>query len=186
MRGTAAPVGVASTGPRPPAAPASSATTATDILVIGRPGALANRLCRLLHERDLAVEVVDVRVPRTSGGATSCIVVLERSPRPRRGWWDWRNRRLESRQEDTLIDAVLDTASNAGSLDLLVVAEASTPTEADLARRRARYVARGSAYEAAINGNPLTSSFYLVTSTEGRSTDGFAAVARWALRGPDS
>lgn len=200
MRDIAAAAGIPVTRFRPPARRTSHPTVAADVVVIGRPGALTERVRRVLHERGLAVEVVGVRsagvqsrdrvsagepVSGRPAGARSCIAVLDRPPRPRRGWWDWRSRRLERQQEDSLIDAVSDVASNARNLGLLVVAEASTPGETDIARERARHVARVADYEAAINGNPLTSAFYLLTSAADCSSGAFPAVVDWALRGPD-
>ncbi|WP_247602489.1 hypothetical protein RVF83_16835 [Gordonia rubripertincta] len=183
--------------PRPPAPSAGSPAATTEVVVIGRPGALTARLCRTLRDRGLNIEIVDpgfggpmvrddTRTPvpeqRRSAGARSCIAVLGRAPRPRRRWWDWRGRRLERRQEDELIDAVSIAASNARRLGLLVVAEASTRGETEIARERARHVARVAGYEAAVNGNALTSTFYLVTS----ASDGFSrsspAIVGWVRR----
>ena len=180
-----------------PQPPARNPTATAEVVVIARPGALTTRLCRTLRNRGLNIEIVDpgfagprVRdtVPerRTTAGARSCIAVLGRAPRPRRRWWDWRGRRLERRQEDELIDAVSIAASNARRLGLLVVAEASTPDETEIARERARHVARVAGYEAAVNGNALTSTFYLVMSTSERSARNLTAIVAWARRRTDS
>ncbi|WP_232715376.1 hypothetical protein [Gordonia metallireducens] len=181
--------------------PARNPTATAEVVVIGRPGALTTRLCRTLRDRGLNIEIVDpgsggprVRadtrdtVPerRMSAGAKSCIAVLGRAPRPRRRWWDWRGRRLERQQEDELIDAVSIAASNARRLGLLVIAELSTPDETEIARERARHVARAAAYEAAVNGNALTSTFYLVMSTSERSARDITAIVAWARRRTDS
>ncbi|OLT46570.1 hypothetical protein BJF87_22550 [Gordonia sp. CNJ-863] len=200
MRAGARPAEVSSSDLRPSALPTRNPTATADVLVIGRPGALTTRLCRTLRNHGLSIEVVDlgfdgpgvrddrydpVPARRIPVGARSCIAVLGRAPRPRRRWWDWRGRRLERRQEDELTDAVLTAASNARRLGLLVVAEASTPGETEVARERARHVARVAGYEAAVNGNALTSAFYLVTSASDCAPENFPAIVAWARRRVD-
>ncbi|AZZ83804.1 hypothetical protein C5O27_16535 [Gordonia alkanivorans] len=80
---------------------------------------------------------------------------------------------------------MLTAASNARRLGLLVVAEASTPGETEVARERARHVARVAGYEAAVNGNALTSAFYLVTSASDCAPENFPAIVAWARRRVD-
>ncbi|MCR8897519.1 hypothetical protein NWF34_11230 [Gordonia sp. GONU] len=200
MRAVAGSAEVPETGRRPPALPTRNSAPAADVLVIGRPGALTTRLRRVLRERGLSTDVLDVRSSGTASrddardaksirripvGLRSCVAVLDPASRPRRAWWDRRGRRLEKQHEDALIDAVLDAASNSRKLALLVIAEASTSHETGVARERARHVARAADYESAINGNPLTSAFYLVTSAADRSSGAFPAIVDWAQRRPD-
>ncbi|TYQ14431.1 UNVERIFIED_ORG: hypothetical protein L601_000100001680 [Gordonia westfalica J30] len=76
-------------------------------------------------------------------------------------------------------------ASNARRLGLLVVAEAFTRAETEIARERARHVARVAGYEAAVNGNALTSTFYLVTSASDGFSRNFPAIVGWVRRRVD-
>ncbi|GAC52535.1 hypothetical protein [Gordonia amicalis] len=88
--------------------------------------------------------------------------------------------------ETGLRPPALPTRNSAPAADVVVIAEASTPHETGIARERARHVAHAADYESAINGNPLTSAFYLVTSAADRSSGAFPAIVGWAQRRPDS